>query len=70
MNATKIENLARAIYIRVYHDMNDVSDTTHYTTKMAEIVEWLTEGDLTGATVESLAADWVEFDQDEEACDD
>lgn len=68
MTAKQIDRLAGAIYIRVYHNMNDVSDTTHYDTKKAEIVEWLTNGDLTEATVESLTADWIEFDQDEEVC--
>ena len=66
---TNLQNLALEIYERIYQNMNDISDTTHYDTKTAEIYEWLVNGDLTGATVETLVQDWIEYDQDEEVCE-
>ncbi len=61
-----LHNLALKIYSRVYQNMNDVSDTTHGDTKTNEIYEWLVNGDLRGATVESLAGEWIEYDQEPE----
>jgi len=66
---TNLRNLANAIYTRAYFNQNDISDTSHHTKKTAEIYEWLCEGEINGATVEELTADWVEFDQESESAE-
>lgn len=60
----EILHLADQIYSNVYHNMNDLSDTSHYDKKINEIYNWLIEGDIIDSTVESLTQEWIEYDQE------
>jgi hypothetical protein len=61
-----VHELADAVYHAAYNGMNDISDTSHYTTKTAEIYEWLVSGDPGNETPEQLAAEWLEYDVEPE----
>ena len=70
MTEKQLQELAAKIYEAAYKNENDLSDTSHFDTKVVEIYEWLYDGEeVTTETVDQLAADWIEYDQDEEVCE-
>ena len=64
MTENEIRELAEKIYDQAYTG----DDKYHRAAKTSEIVDYLTDGEpVTTETVEQLAADWLEYDQEPEA---
>ena len=68
MTEKQMQDLAVEIYEAAYRNENDLSNTSHFDTKVDEIYEWLYDGEeVTTETVDQLAADWIEYDTEMES---